>query len=208
MLKVVHPLRSDPYAVHLQFAAEQFKIHSPWAMVAGSIVAGILGITWLMMDLVAFLGGMSEIWLGDITHSQKLGAALFWAVWIALHCVGGIMFLRMAMEACRNPYKLTLDGDGHVIAHSLTGQRRIRLDSIKSIGVNLEKNCDETVEPGIRIQHLGGEVKLALFKGHERFVNRLKSACPAIGVYINGIGSLISPEASAGCRQRTQVMHE
>ena len=118
------------------------------------------------------------------------------------------MLLRMATEACRNPYKLMLDGDGYVTAHSLTGQRRIRLDSIKSIGANLEENCAETAESGIRIQHSGGEVRLALFKGHERFVNRLKSAYPAIGVYINGIGSLITTEASAGCRQRAEVIHE
>ncbi len=85
----VHPMGIEPDAADLQFAIEQFRIHSFWTMVATSIVASISCIIWLMLDLFFLLGGMSGIWSGDITLSQKLGAALLWTLFIAAHCVGG-----------------------------------------------------------------------------------------------------------------------
>jgi hypothetical protein len=193
MLIASHPSNTKSDAVHPQLVDEQFDLCSRWTLIAGSIVACIFGIFWLMVDCGILLYGLIAIWTHEDAPTPdgvNVLASVICIVWVAGHSLGGVGLLWMAMKACCQPYQLILDGKGSLIALSMNGEKRIRLESINAIAVNLETNCDETAKPGIVIQHLDGEVELALFNAHQKFIDRLKTAYPAIDVYINGIGAV------------------
>jgi hypothetical protein len=194
MLTAFHPLRSDPDTIHMQFANDQFIIHNRWAMMVGFIFFNIIGIIWLTMVLSIVVAETSGIWSDDSTLWQKRGHALL-ALSMGIYSFGLVALLARAMRIWRNPYRLMLDENINVIACSLTGLRRIKLESIRTIEVQLDENCDETVKPGLCIQHSQGEMRLDLFSGHESFVNRLVAARPAIDVFINGLRRLTNASA-------------
>ena len=178
----VHSSRFEHETINPHHTAEQFKISNAWALLVGSLVLGTGGIFWLVVDLHIFLGAMPEVWLGDHTQSEKYVEALIFAVFMAMHSTGGIIWLLCANLFWTNPHRLILDGNGQLIVLRLMGRKRIAVENIQTVETEPDQSLEGSGSPGIRIQHSDGKVILPLFKQHEKFVIKLKTVCPAIEI--------------------------
>ena len=191
MSVLVHSSRFEQEAISPHHTAQQFKISSAWALFVGSLALGIVGFFWFVLDVGFSLEAMSDALWGDLTLEGRWSAS-FGSVFLLIHSAGGIIFLLGAIEIWCSPYRLIFDGNGQLIILSLPGHKRIAVEDIQT--VELKQKDDETVPSGIRLQHADGEVILPLFKGHEKFVNKLKNVYPAIEIINKNSPAPPSPE--------------
>jgi hypothetical protein len=132
MSMTVHALRFEHEAIDPHHTAQQFKISSAWALLVGSLILGIIGVLWFMMDLGLLLVLMLDAWFGDYTLLQRYGITLFLSAFFALHICGGIMFLGGAIESWCSPYRLIVDGNGQLIILSKSMMKPYHQVSVSS----------------------------------------------------------------------------
>jgi hypothetical protein len=181
MQMLVHSSRFEHKAINPHHPAEQFKISSAWVLPLYSVACCCIGALWFAIDLGLCLHAVADALWGDLTLAARWWA-LFGSVFFLVHSVGGIAFLSVAIEFWREPHRLIIDGNGQLIIQNLIGRKRIAVENIQTVELELGQRYDETVSPGIRLLHSEGKVNLPLFKEHEKFLNNLKTTCPAIKI--------------------------
>jgi hypothetical protein len=171
--------RYEHEAIDTQRTSEKFRVSSIWSLVVGSFVMCVMGAFWLTLDFGVLLIMISEAWSGDHAQLQRYGLAVFGPIFIAFHSLGGIMFLRCAVEIWCSPYRLILDGV-HLTILSQPGPKRISIQDIQYL--ELKPNGDEAGTLEIYLHHSGGEVVIPMFKEYASFLHRLKIVCPKIEI--------------------------
>jgi hypothetical protein len=184
---VVHSSRFEHKAIGPRHAAQQFKISSAWALLAGSLALGGIGILLLKMDIGFLLKDMSDAWLGDHTRLDRYGLALFSLVFHAIFSLGGLVLLYGAITLLTEPCRLQLNGKGQLIVRCLLWRERIAIESIKSVELERLQDADLSWSTVISIKYEFGKLVLPLFKGYEKFAKELRAVCPEIE-FINIIG--------------------